>query len=228
MSEDTFPVRPPVPEPLPVPNAVPIAPLLVCSVREPGRPARGRPFSGPLRPGGALGLPGAGVASAVPFVGTTGGATGGVVVSGGSDNVITTPSSLTWGGSILCSATMISHTIASAIANAHEYSRTRCSGSAHSKRRRLSNRSMSRGGGDPAGVAGCNGVAMLHRYRRCLPLFRRALHLERDLTEPGEPSRLQNSLEQVVAHRLVTLNGERRRDRLVRAGPARLANGVRR
>ena len=33
---ETSPTLPPDPEPLPVPNALPIAPALFCSVREPG------------------------------------------------------------------------------------------------------------------------------------------------------------------------------------------------
>jgi hypothetical protein len=67
-----------------------------------------------------LTFPGAGIASAVPLFGTTGTGAGVVAVAGGSESVITTPSSLILGGRILCTPTMISHTIASAIANAHE------------------------------------------------------------------------------------------------------------
>src|SRR5437867_3496010 len=84
--------------PEPVPTAAPLAPLFVCSVREPGRPGFGLPGCGPRRPGGAFVLPGAGTVSAVPLVATTGGGGGVVVRLCGGASVITTPSSLTTGG----------------------------------------------------------------------------------------------------------------------------------
>src|SRR6185437_14734931 len=198
----------------------------VCSVRDPGLPGFGLPFSGPRRPGFAFVGPGEGTVAAVPFCGT-GVAAGGVVVGSESANVICTDSSFVRdGGTTLCTATTMSHTMAIAMANPQEYSRTRCSGSAHSNRSLLSKRSKSRGGGEPAGVAGCNGVAMLHRYRRCRALFRRPLHLKGDIAEPRESRGLQQPLQEIVTHRLVTLDRQRHGDRFVLADAFRLANRI--